>query len=162
VPGSGGEAIFRRCFVLPGGVSGVLGKCNPAYNPAYNLRAMTPRWKSIECPSRGNMSTTHEEKAKNETEPGGARDSASSESLFGRCYEICIGSRLDSSWSDWFEGLDMFPSGENWTILCGRVADQAALLGILNKLCRLNLPLVSVNEVKGTKRPSDPGPEGGE
>jgi hypothetical protein len=56
----------------------------------------------------------------------------------------------------------MHPCGENWTILCGRVADQAALLGILNKLCRLNLPLVSVNEVAGNKRSAGSGQEGGE
>jgi hypothetical protein len=161
MPGSGGEAISRRCFVFPGD-SGVFRKYNQLYNSLYNLRAMPPVRKSVECRSRGNMSTTDDEKCKNETEPGGARDSAPSESFLGRCYEICIGGRLDSSWSDWFEGLDMFPCGENWTILCGRVADQAALLGILNKLCRLNLPLVSVNEIKWNKRRPDAGQEGGE
>ena len=108
------------------------------------------------------MSSKDDEKWKQDSGPGGARDSLPSESPLSRCYEICIGARLDSSWSDWFEGLDMSPCGENWTILCGRVADQAALLGILNKLCRLNLPLVSVNEVKGAKRPAGPGKEGGE
>jgi hypothetical protein len=108
------------------------------------------------------MGTADGKKQKDGTEGGGACDSAPGDSLLGRCYEICIGSRLDSSWSDWFEGLDMFPCGENWTILCGRVADQAALLGILNKLCRLNLPLVSVNEIKGNKHRADAGQEGGE
>ena len=84
------------------------------------------------------------------------------ESLWGRCYEICIGAKLDASWSEWFEGLEMQPFGEKWTKLCGRVADQAALLGILNKLCRLNLPLVSVNEIKGKPECQDVDPEGGE
>ena len=84
------------------------------------------------------------------------------ESLWGRCYEICIGAKLDASWSEWFEGLEMQPFGEKWTKLCGRVADQAALLGILNKLCRLNLPLVSVNEIKGRPECQDAGQEGGE
>jgi hypothetical protein len=56
----------------------------------------------------------------------------------------------------------MQPFGEKWTKLCGRVADQAALLGILNKLCRLNLPLVSVNEIKGKPECQDVDPEGGE
>jgi hypothetical protein len=108
------------------------------------------------------MRSNEDQKCNQAGGPGGARDSSPSESPLSRCYEICIGGRLDSTWSDWFEGLEMQPCGENRTILCGRVADQAALLGILNKLCRLNLPLVSVNEVKGTKRPSDPGQEGGE
>lgn len=103
------------------------------------------------------MSSKDDQKCNQESGPGGARDSSPSESPLSRCYEICIGGRLDSSWSDWFEGLDMFPCGDNWTILCGRVADQAALLGILNKLCRLNVPLVSVNEIRGTKRRPDAG-----
>jgi hypothetical protein len=107
------------------------------------------------------MSTEAEEKSKNEKEPVGDRGPSECEALLGRCYEICIGGRLDSSWSEWFEGLEMHPCGENWTILCGRVADQAALLGILNKLCRLNLPLVSVNEVAGKERSAGSGQEGG-
>ena len=108
------------------------------------------------------MSTTDDEKCKSQTTAGGDNDSAQSESLLGRCYEICIGAQLDASWSEWFEGLEMHPFGEKWTKLCGRVADQAALLGILNKLCRLNLPLVSVNEIKESKRRPDAGQEGGE
>ncbi len=56
----------------------------------------------------------------------------------------------------------MHPFGQNWTKLRGRVADQAALLGILNKLCGLNLPLVSVNEIRGNQHRPDAGQEGGE
>jgi hypothetical protein len=107
------------------------------------------------------MGERDDEKFKNE---GGAQAEGGSESedaLLGRCYEFCIGAQLDASWSEWFEGLEMHPRGKSWTILCGRVADQAALLGILNKLCRLNLPLVSVNEIKGAERPNA-GQEGGE
>ena len=81
--------------------------------------------------------------------------------LPSRCYEICIGAQLDASWSEWFEGLEMHQCGNGWTILRGPVADQAALLGILNKLSRLNLPLVSVNEIKGDSRP-DARQEGGD
>jgi hypothetical protein len=33
-------------------------------------------------------------------------------------------------------------------ILCGHITDQAALMGILNKLYGLNLTLLSVNEIK--------------
>src|SRR5512144_217945 len=83
------------------------------------------------------------------------------ESVLGRWYEICIGAQLDATWSEWFEGLEMHPCGKGWTLLCGHVADQAALLGILNKLCRLNLPLVSVNEVAENKRSAGSGREGG-
>ncbi len=109
--------------------------------------------KSIEWGSRGNMRNANDE-SRDESGKNGEAGASSCESLMSRCYEICIGGRLDSSWSDWFEGLDMRACGENWTMLSGRVPDQAALLGILNKICRLNLPLVSVNQVKQ--------PEGGE
>ncbi len=108
------------------------------------------------------MNKTNEEKSKNESELHSQPNVECCEALLGRCYEICIGGRLDSSWSDWFEGFEMQACGENWTTLCGRVADQAALIGILNKLCRLNLPLVSVNEVAGNEPSTGPEQEGGE
>ncbi len=107
------------------------------------------------------MSTRDDEKRQDEATAGGDNDSVHNESLPGRCYEICIGAQLDASWSEWFEGLEMQPVGDTWTKLCGRVADQAALLGILNKLCRLNLPLVSVNEITGEGRGPDASSEGG-
>jgi hypothetical protein len=34
------------------------------------------------------------------------------------------------------------------TVLSGIIVDQAALMGILNTLIRLNLTLLSVNEIK--------------
>ncbi len=108
------------------------------------------------------MSAIDDEKSKNECETRDECDLQGCEALLGRCYEICLGGQLDSSWSEWFEGFDMRACGENWTVLCGRVADQAGLLGILNKLCRLNLPLVSVNEVAGNDHSAGSGQEGGE
>jgi hypothetical protein len=107
------------------------------------------------------MSTEDEEKGKDESKARSESDAQSCEALLARCYEICINGQLDSTWSDWFEGFEMHPCGENWTVLCGHVADQAALLGILNKLCRLNLPLVSVNEVARSKRYASSEQEGG-
>ena len=108
------------------------------------------------------MTERDDEKCPKECAGEAEGGSAPGESLLGRCYEICIGAQLDASWSEWFEGLEMQPCGKSWTTLSGRVADQAALLGILNKLCRLNLPLVSVNEIKGKEHRPDAGQEGGE
>lgn len=108
------------------------------------------------------MDTTDDAKDKNESAPRNGSGTLTCKALLGRYYEICIGGKLDSTWSDWFEGLEMHSCGENWTILCGRVADQAALLGILNKLCRLNLPLVSVNEIAGNHPCTASDQEGGE
>ncbi len=85
---------------------------------------------------------------------------AGAESPCGRLYEICIEGKLDASWAEWFEGLDLKECGERCTVLFGRIPDQAALLGILNRLCGLNIPLVSVNEVdeeQGERQAPPPG-----
>jgi len=108
------------------------------------------------------MNRTNDEKCRNENESGSDPGSSTYEALLGRCYEICIGGQLDSTWAEWFEGFEMHPCGEHWTVLSGRVVDQAALLGLLNKLCRLNLPLISVNEIAGNKPSAGPGQEGGD
>ncbi len=107
------------------------------------------------------MNMEDDDRCKNGNESDAERECPAGEQLLGRCYEICIGGRLDSTWSDWFEGFEIHTCGENSTILCGRVADQAALIGILNKLGRLNLPLVSVNEIEQDKRFPDSRQEGG-
>ncbi len=69
----------------------------------------------------------------------------------GGFFEIHIKGHLDKSWSDWLGGLEMelVTSGE--MILTGYVGDQAALMGILNKLYSLNLTLLSVNNTKQIK-----------
>jgi len=62
-------------------------------------------------------------------------------------FEIRIRGHLSSEWSDWFENMEIRLLENGETVLYGPIADQAALMGILNKLVRLNLPLFSVNEV---------------
>lgn len=62
-------------------------------------------------------------------------------------YEIRVKGQLDESWSDWLEGLEVTLLENDEMIISGYIRDQAALMGILNKLVRLNLPLLSVNEV---------------
>ena len=60
-------------------------------------------------------------------------------------YEIRIEGHLTDRWSDWFDGLAIRngPNGE--TILSGPLSDQAALLGVLNKIQALNLTFISAN-----------------
>ena len=66
----------------------------------------------------------------------------------GCCFmEIRVRGQLGDQWSDWFENLDIKLLENGEMILSGAVPDQAALMGILNKLNRLNLTLLSVNEV---------------
>jgi hypothetical protein len=62
-------------------------------------------------------------------------------------YEIHVKGQLDESWSDWLEGLDMKLLTNGEMILSGRIGDQAALMGTLNKLYGLNLTLLSVSKV---------------
>ena len=59
-------------------------------------------------------------------------------------YEIRVEGHLTDRWSDWFEGLAIRnePNGE--TTFRGLLIDQAALIGVLNKIQALNLILISV------------------
>lgn len=61
--------------------------------------------------------------------------------------EIRVKGQLSDQWRDWFETLDIRYLENGEMILSGAIPDQAALMGILNKLNRLNLTLLSVNEV---------------
>ena len=61
--------------------------------------------------------------------------------------EIRVKGQLSNEWSDWFENMDLRSLENGEMILSGAIPDQAALMGILNKLNRLNLTLLSVNEV---------------
>jgi hypothetical protein len=66
-------------------------------------------------------------------------------------YEIHVKGHLDESWSEWLEGLEVKLLDNGEMILFGHIGDQAALMGILNKLYRLNLTLLSVSEVNQKK-----------
>ncbi len=63
-------------------------------------------------------------------------------------YQIKIQGRLDESWSDWFDDLEVeITSGENGitqTVLTGMVSDQVALHGLLARIRDLGLPLLTV------------------
>jgi hypothetical protein len=65
----------------------------------------------------------------------------------GGFFEIHVRGHLNCEWSEWLEGLDMKLLENGEMILFGPIVDQAALMGVLNKLSRLNLTLVSVNKV---------------
>ncbi len=65
--------------------------------------------------------------------------------------EIRIKGQLNDQWQDWFENMEIRLLENGEMILFGPVPDQAALMGILNKLTRLNLTLLSVNEASQNK-----------
>lgn len=65
-------------------------------------------------------------------------------------YRIRVKGTLDSSWSQWFDGMtvEAIPGGE--TMLTGHVRDQTALHGLLGKIRDMGLPLLSVEKLNGT------------
>jgi hypothetical protein len=63
-------------------------------------------------------------------------------------YEIHVEGQLDSSWSEWFDGLQVIPQENGETLITGSIPDQAALQGILTKVFNLRLPLVSLRRIQ--------------
>ncbi len=59
-------------------------------------------------------------------------------------YEIKIKGHLDPHWSEWLAGLKMTHLEGDQTLFSGRLPDQAALHGLLERIRDLNLPLISV------------------
>jgi len=62
-------------------------------------------------------------------------------------YEIQVQGRIGERWAHWFDDMSASAQGEALsaiTTLTGKVADQAALLGLLQKLYTLGLPLLLV------------------
>jgi hypothetical protein len=59
-------------------------------------------------------------------------------------YEIRLKGHLDTRWVAWFDGLSLSLESDGTTIVHGRVADQAALHGLLQRVRDVGLPLVSV------------------
>ncbi len=104
------------------------------------------------------MASAHIEQRSNSSEPDApdrnARPAhAESSRSGGGFFEIRVKGHLDNQWSDWLEGLQMKFCDNGEMILTGNVVDQAALLGILNKLNRLNLTLLSATQVDPADRP---------
>ncbi len=60
--------------------------------------------------------------------------------------EIRIKGALKEDWSDWLEGLILSSAAEGETRLIVEIPDQAALLGLLNRIHGLNLQLLSFSQ----------------
>jgi len=60
-------------------------------------------------------------------------------------YQITINGNLDPAWSTWFNWMEVsFQDESQATTLTGKIADQAELRGILNKIWDLNKNIISV------------------
>ena len=66
-------------------------------------------------------------------------------------YRIQVEGSLDPSWSDRLGGLAITTSGQfgvkTTTVLEGELADQSALMGVLNTLHDLHLPLEAIENL---------------
>jgi hypothetical protein len=59
-------------------------------------------------------------------------------------YRIRLAGHLDARWSGWFDGFAIRHLDDGTTLLAGRVTDQAALHGTLERIRDLGLTLLSV------------------
>ena len=71
-------------------------------------------------------------------------------------YQIRVRGHLDSRWSAWFDGMTLTHQSDGTTSIHGPVVDQAALHGLLGKVCDLGLPLISVTQVPPEPPPVPP------
>jgi hypothetical protein len=75
-----------------------------------------------------------------ETQPAGSASGGPAQ------YEIRVAGVLHGRWTGWFDGLHVSGQGEE-TVICGLVADQPALHGLLTKVRDLGLCLISVRRL---------------
>ncbi len=66
--------------------------------------------------------------------------------IFSRLYRFRVQGKLSPQWRDWFEGLEIAPQPDGTTLLTGRLPDQAALHGILQKIRDVGLVLLLVEQ----------------
>jgi hypothetical protein len=62
----------------------------------------------------------------------------------GTIYNIKIEGSLDGDWGDWFDDMVILPEPDGATCITGPVRDQAALIGLINRIHGLGLTLISV------------------
>ncbi len=58
--------------------------------------------------------------------------------------EIHIKGKLDSSWSGWFDEMNIRPGEPDETILRGALPDKSAVYGVISRLGSLGITLISI------------------
>jgi len=79
-------------------------------------------------------------------------------------YLIRVKGRIEPSWVERIGGMvatESLVAGEVVTALVGRLADQAALSGILNTIYELHLPILSTEWLSQADLDERPDPDGG-
>jgi hypothetical protein len=71
-------------------------------------------------------------------------------------YHIIIRGHLDARWETMFPGFsfshEMTPEGQAITLMIGKVIDQSALYGTINRLRNLGVELISFQPQKDDER----------
>ena len=66
-------------------------------------------------------------------------------------YEILVMGTLSERWAEWFQGMTIrqdHQNGASVTQICGLVPDQSSLMGMLQTLINLGLPILLVKRMK--------------
>lgn len=66
-------------------------------------------------------------------------------------YEILVMGTLSERWAEWFQGMTIrhdHQNGASVTLVCGLVPDQSSLLGMLQTLINLGLPILLVKRLE--------------
>ena len=72
-------------------------------------------------------------------------------------YEFRVAGELRDDWYDWSNGLEVVAQ-DGITFIRGRLADQAALYGIIARFAALGLTLLSVQSTETTPQNTAPEP----
>ena len=70
-------------------------------------------------------------------------------------YQITVKGHLDRQWSAWFDNMLITNEANGEAVLCGPLADQSALYGVLAKVRNLGLPLLAVTTVAADETSSN-------
>lgn len=73
-------------------------------------------------------------------------------------YEIRLQGRLPARWAASFDGFALRTEPDGTTVLTGRVVDQAALHGVLQRIRDLALPLLSLTTLDADPQHGPPHP----
>jgi hypothetical protein len=66
-------------------------------------------------------------------------------------YEILVMGALSERWAEWFQGMAIqqeLQNGAYVTQICGLVPDQSSLIGMLQTLINLGLPILLVKRLE--------------
>jgi hypothetical protein len=67
-------------------------------------------------------------------------------------YEIKVEGLVDDLWAEWFNGMTITHVNNVETILVGKLQDQSALHGVLERIRDLGLNLISVRRVNADQK----------